>query len=401
MKVANVAERIRNFNSTRDPSFLSLKYKLMAESPFRFFRGSCHLFYEDLADFNHIPGSPATWLCGDLHLENFGVYKGDNRLVYFDLNDFDEAILGPAIHDLARITTSILLALDSPGGNHAENIDLAKIFLQAYSEVLSKGKARYIEQMTATGIIRSFLDKINERNHKDLVDKRTYKKGNNRALKIDDKKLFALEKSLKKELADHFENWIEENQFLQHLYKVEDAACRIAGTGSIGVKRYLFLLKRRDSDKYLLIDMKQAMPSSLHPFIKSRQPSWATEAERIAAIQYRMQNVPPSLLSSTTFKNDSYVVKEMQPSEDKIDLMMVGSRIKEISLVARDFALLTSSAQLRSSGRQGSVIADDLIAFGRSGGWQKAVLDYAIDYAEKVKTDYQFFTKEWKNGFFN
>ena len=37
-------ERIISFNQNRDARFLPMKYKLMASSAFRFFRGSCHLF---------------------------------------------------------------------------------------------------------------------------------------------------------------------------------------------------------------------------------------------------------------------------------------------------------------------------------------------------------------------
>src|ERR1700730_17049882 len=109
----SVSERIRTFNAQLIPDKVQLKYKLMAADVFRFFRGTCHLFYEDLSNQSLIPGTPAVWMCGDLHLENFGSYKGDNRLVYFDLNDFDESILGPASWELARIITSILVAFDS------------------------------------------------------------------------------------------------------------------------------------------------------------------------------------------------------------------------------------------------------------------------------------------------
>ena len=39
-----------------------------------------------------------------------GVYKGDNRLAYFDLSDFDEATLAPFTLDLLRFVTSIHVA---------------------------------------------------------------------------------------------------------------------------------------------------------------------------------------------------------------------------------------------------------------------------------------------------
>ena len=67
----------------------------MRKSAFAFLRATCHLFYEDLPKSPLLRKVPPVWACGDLHLENFGSYKGDNRLVYFDLNDFDEALLAP------------------------------------------------------------------------------------------------------------------------------------------------------------------------------------------------------------------------------------------------------------------------------------------------------------------
>lgn len=76
MRRSSVAERIRHFNNGRDAKRLKLKYKAMRKGPFPFFRGTCHLFYEDWpteAPLNH---APLAWLCGDLHLENFGTYKG-------------------------------------------------------------------------------------------------------------------------------------------------------------------------------------------------------------------------------------------------------------------------------------------------------------------------------------
>ncbi|MEP6549976.1 MAG: DUF2252 family protein, partial [Gemmatimonadales bacterium] len=86
--------RIDRFNSGREPERLALKYREMCKSPFSFFRGSAHLFWEDLATRKGVlPNSPLVWACGDLHLENFGSFQSNNGLAYFDLNDFDEAAL--------------------------------------------------------------------------------------------------------------------------------------------------------------------------------------------------------------------------------------------------------------------------------------------------------------------
>src|SRR4051794_5174641 len=109
----DISERITGFNRGRLPGLLPLKYDAMAENFFRFYRGTNHIFFEDLAKNNQLPSSPLAWICGDLHLENFGSYKSSNRLVYFDLNDFDDALLGPVSWELARMVTCIFGAFDS------------------------------------------------------------------------------------------------------------------------------------------------------------------------------------------------------------------------------------------------------------------------------------------------
>src|SRR5262245_2032658 len=110
MKVQRIVERIRQFNSGRSPQLLRLKYRAMRANVFAFFRGTCHLFYENWHLQSSLNHAPPVWSCGDLHLENFGSYKGDNRLIYFDVNDFDEAALAPCTWDVTRFLTSTLLA---------------------------------------------------------------------------------------------------------------------------------------------------------------------------------------------------------------------------------------------------------------------------------------------------
>ncbi|HEY2187158.1 MAG TPA: DUF2252 family protein, partial [Caldimonas sp.] len=89
--MANIVKQILRYNAGRDPERLAMKYRNMRGDAFIFLRATCHLFYAALPSEAVLRKAPAAWACGDLHVENFGSYKGDNRLVYFDLNDFDEA----------------------------------------------------------------------------------------------------------------------------------------------------------------------------------------------------------------------------------------------------------------------------------------------------------------------
>jgi uncharacterized protein (DUF2252 family) len=99
----DIAAEITAFNMGRDPERLNMKYRLMRASPFAFLRGTCHLFYKRLQAGGVLVQAPATWISGDLHVENFGSYKGDNRLVYFDINDFDESCLAPSLFEIVRL----------------------------------------------------------------------------------------------------------------------------------------------------------------------------------------------------------------------------------------------------------------------------------------------------------
>ena len=179
MKDRNVVERIVAFNRGRDPERLRLKYHAMRTSPLAFLRGTCHLFYAALPRSALLKKAPPAWISGDLHVENFGTYKGDNRQVYFDLNDFDEAALAPCTWDLLRLVLSVLVAAGSLGIRHKQRTALGKVLIDAYAEALAYGKARWVERETAEGVVRSLLDQVRHRNRKQFLDSRTEVRGGN------------------------------------------------------------------------------------------------------------------------------------------------------------------------------------------------------------------------------
>ena len=399
--MSTLHERITNFNKDRLPEIVQLKYKAMAQNVFVFFRGTCHLFYEDLSAAKELPPSPLTWICGDLHPENFGSFKGDDRQEYFDLNDFDEAMLAPAAWELVRMVTSIFVAFESLGLKEEEALRVARLFLETYTAVLKNGKALSIDSRTAAGVVEDFLNTVKKRKQKELLKQLAVLKNEKfKALLLDNRHL-AIEEGLKQELIAHISGLIKDHSFSADNFKVLDVVFRIAGTGSLGVKRYLFLLKNLDTKgKYLFLDMKQARPSSLKPYIKTSQPEWKSDAVRIISIQKRMQNVSPALLHCTVFKNETFVLKQMQPVADKINFVLLKDHYTEINKVATDMAMLTASAQLRSSGRQGSAIADDLVAFGGNNRWGESMIKYAQQYVRQVNNDYTAFISDFNKGLY-
>ncbi len=374
----------------------------MAESRFRFFRGSGHLFYEDLSKAEHFPVSPPAWICGDMHIENFGSFKGDNRQVYFDLNDFDEAILAPCLWEVVRMLTSILLAFEGLDLPKKEALNVTRQFIDVYAKTLAKGKTVNLDARTAEGIVNQFLLQVEKRRQKELLKKRTVlsKKGK-LLLSADYPKHTQLNTDLKAELLAHIDQYLNQRSTLLDDYRVQDVIFRLAGTGSLGVKRYVILLQNKaKSSKCLFLDMKQAAPSSLKPYLGLKQPVWQTEAERVITLKFRMQAVSPALLDSTLFKGDSFVLEEMQPSEDRIDFEQIKNNYKDINRVIVDMAVLAASSQLRSSGRQGSAIADELLTLGKNHAWHQPLLKYASAYAKQVKKDFNEYLTFYKKGAF-
>ncbi|WP_431295128.1 DUF2252 domain-containing protein [Pedobacter sp. P26] len=393
------SDKIKAFNKNRLPSIVKLKYSAMLENAFRFYRGTCHLFYERIASLKTMPKSPIGWISGDLHLENFGSYKGNNKLVYFDLNDFDEAVKAPVLWEVVRLVTSIFIAFQTLEIDGEQAMNMAALFLKSYGTTLVGGKAMDLDPRTSKGITGDFLRRAERSSTNDLLQKRTLKKGRKLQLDTSDERHFKLKKELKVQLISHMEKWLSNNSDSPYNYRVKDVVYRLAGTGSLGQKRYLFLLKSmRKKDRYLLIDMKQAYPSSISPYFDIPQPKWENEAQRIVSAQKRMQHVSASLLSTATFKGEDYVIQELQPVKDTLKFKLIKEEYRKLYQVIDDMGMLTASSQLRSSGMDGSATKDELKAFAIKTGWQKQILNIATEQAALVCADYGAFQQDYRNG---
>lgn len=393
----DIVSAIALFNRGRDPERLARKYKAMQKDALGFFRGTCHLFCEDWPQSDALNKTPAVWVCGDLHIENVGTYKGDNRLVYFDIADFDESILAPCAWDLARLATSALIAAKVRGLKRKQARELCDVFLRAYTFALKDGKARWIERATAVGPIGSLLRNLEGRSRAALVGERTEPGSANSKLLIDGKHTLAISDGDRKRVKGFMREFGKECGN-PRFFKALDVARRIAGTGSLGLERYTILLAGRGTPAgRFLLDLKAARPSALAPYVKQQQPRWSSEAERIVAIERRMQAVAPALIHPVSIDSTSYVLRELMPTEDKLDLKgWKGSR-EGLDLLARDLGYLVAWSQLRSGGRDGSAIIDELIAFANERRWRKSVLAYAEKYADTAWRDWKAFRKAYED----
>jgi uncharacterized protein (DUF2252 family) len=393
----DIPDRIERFNAGREPERLALKYREMCKSPFSFFRGSAHLFWEDLsAKKGALPGSPTVWACGDLHLENFGSFLGNNGLSYFDLNDFDDAALAQSNWELSRFVTSIYVAAPALGFSRANANGLVNLFLDAYRTALGHGKAHLVERDTASGMVKTLLEQVKRRKRKLLIESRTSWKKGRRRLRIDGKHTLPATDDQRRDVA----RWLGKfarSQSDPSFFSVLDVARRVAGVGSLGLDRYVVLvLGDGGRDGNAIIDAKWPAPSSLARFDKVRQPRWKSEPDRVVAVEQRMQGTTPALLDAVKIGSGGYVLRELQPSKDRLTLKDARGRAGRLRSVISTMARVTAWAQLRSGGRQGSAVADDLIAFADDSGWQRSLVEYGRLYASKVERDYKVFVRTQK-----
>jgi len=390
--MASAIKRIDEYNAGIPAPLHELKWKAMQESPFRFFRGTAHLFAEDFVKLYKYKPKVKSWICGDMHFENFGSYKGENRLVYFDLNDFDEAILAGPEPEICRFLTSVIIAA---GQMKVAAISLHKTLhdiMVAYTTTLQKGKSLMMEVEVAHGEFKKYFEHVATLDRQSFIAKRTVKVKGALHLKSDSVHFMQLDDSRKAKVYESISGLLENNERFHHLV-FEDAAFRIAGTGSLGLERYCVLCYSKKKGKRYLIDVKEARRSCFSDLIKIKQPRFRNDAERVNMAGYLLQFNAPAFVSSVNIDGKWFMVKELQLETDKMSLQDFGSDFISFSIVAKEMAVLMAYAHLRSSGHLGASPADDLMKFGEKHQWQKDIIEISGELAKKNNKYYKEFTK--------
>ena len=390
---STVRERVEAFNAGRDPARLQLKYAAMRRDAFGFLRGSCHLFYEDLKP-SSLPRAPLVWCSGDLHLGNFGTYKGDNRLSYFDINDFDEACLAPATWDLVRFLSSVIVSGHCLSMNGKTVTALMRAFLESYTAALHQRKARWVERATAQGMIRTLLLRVKKRNRKEFLNTRTTLLNGRRRLLLDGKRALALGRG-ERAMLQEFMAKFAAKQAQPEFFRLEDAARRIAGTGSLGLDRFVLLVAGRGGvNGHFLLDLKYQPGSCVVLHHHLPQPAWASEAERVAMTQHDVQAVPPALLCAVRMDRKSWLMQELRPTTDRLNIDSGRDDLAGLANAFRTLGDVVAWGNLRAAGWRGSAGAEEVIAFGNQRGWAADLLEVARDRARCTLEQWREFSEQ-------
>ena len=365
-------------NRTKIDALLrDLKRQKMAASPFAFYRGSGFEFYTAwLKPLLALP-APIVWLNGDLHLENFGTYRGDNRLTYFDIGDFDDSCRGPATIDLLRFLTGIILAARDMKIGMKEGEELARHALTRYCAALVDGKARWQERRIAKGAIGELLRELEGRSQIDFLEKRTEVEKGSRLLRFDTGKALKIGGAEARQIIQAIRQFAADRAE-PDFFRVLDVAQRAAGLGALGRPRYAALIAGNGGlQGQALIDLKSQPGSILAPLLGKhgiKQPRWANHARRVVEVEYRLQAAAPAFLTEIAIAGKPYTFRELQPDQDKLEAERLRGDADRRAEAVGAMAELIAWAQLRASGWQGGATIDDLRAWGRARDWSRPLL---------------------------
>lgn len=399
----SVLDEIVNFNQSRKPKLVRIKYERMNANPFGFFRGTDHLFAWHWPAFKPADVGPSVLSGGDLHLENFGAYAADDGEYFFDINDFDEALVAPCSLDLVRCTTSILLASDLWQLTPIQAAAIALVFLDHYRLAITKAiETRTIGEVSSgsgAGPIWDLLGETALADQKKLLDRLTrVKKSGERQILRDPSKFPKAGKKKVEAIRKAVERYGRKKKAVK-AYEVLDVTGRIAGTGSLGLRRYTVLIAGGgEPDTNRLIDIKEAAPSALLSCTDGRQPaSGNSEAHRVVNAQRQLQARPTRGLDVLAVEKRWYRMREMVPDENRSRLDRLHhepGKLREAVAVAGE---LTAWSQLRGCKVAGEDRTAELVRW-TTGPALDGVLAAAVRCADRTIQDYQVFHRAYAEG---
>lgn len=334
-----VIQAITGNNRTLDATARSRKFAAMAESPYRFFRGTSHLFWQDMyndwrfALFGAVPGSQ-TWIQGDAHVYNFGAFANHDGEVIYGLDDFDDAIVSDYQYDLWRLAVSLVLDIRANGQFHDKACRKAlECLADSYLETATCYQVDDMEQEvhftedTARKPLNAFLAKVaKKKGRKRMLNKWTrLQKNGKRVFDAGHPKLRRLSPVARKQFLQAFEAYRQtRGEGRDSFYRIKDVIRRIrAGTGSLGTQRFYALIEGEDGsqDDDIILDIKQQDGPSLLSAMTDQERQayrqvYANEGIRHEEAFRAMAEHPDRYLGWLEMEETVFSVRERSPFKD-------------------------------------------------------------------------------------
>ena len=132
---------------------LDRKHKRMASSSFMFLRATYYRWARKIEEWSpELSDAPHILAVGDVHTENFGIWRDKEGRLVWGINDFDEAAPMPYIFDLVRLAASARLAPGLP----LTSAQVSAAILDGYKRGLKKPRPTLLAERKAW--MRPLLD---------------------------------------------------------------------------------------------------------------------------------------------------------------------------------------------------------------------------------------------------
>jgi uncharacterized protein (DUF2252 family) len=401
------------------------KFRKMSAGAFPFYRGSAAVYYTDLAGEAPDPfvtkEASRIWIQGDLHAENFGSYLDSTGRLIFDVNDFDEAYVGPYIWDVKRFTTSLALI----GYDKALSDDQIRALISDFVDSYTGQVKRFAESLddktfaltldNTQGVVKDVLVAARQQTRLALLDNLTEINDGERKF-IRNKVNSTINDGTRAAVETTFKNYLQTLpqpvQPTGENYRIMDAtATQGFGIGSAGLRMYSLLLGGPDEtlDNDVILAIKQSRPSAVAIAVKDQniKDFFKNQGQR-AAISRRALQAPHAdqWLGYSELDGAGVLVSEVSPygaSPEWDDINKFDDLQQLVKDLGRVVAKIHCVSDEDSDQKLISGSADKAILAGFSGKeeqFTKAVTDWSEAYAQRTRDDHRLFADAFRNGKF-
>ncbi|MFF9014065.1 DUF2252 domain-containing protein [Streptomyces sp. NPDC014870] len=407
-----------------DPAAFRVKFRKMAGSAFAFYRGTACLFYADLE--SERPDGPyldertgRVWIHGDLHAENFGTYMDANGRLVFNVNDFDEAYVGPFTWDLKRLAASLALIGYAKALSDEQITELVRVYAAAYRErihALATGakddELPPFTLDTSEGPLLDALRVARSLTRFGLLDSMTEIREYERRFSSGGGSI-ELDAATRYKVLAAFDGYLEtlpESSLARpDSYRVKDVVGRRGiGIGSAGLPSYNILLEGNSDalENDVVIYMKQAQTPAVsrHVTDAAVRGYFQHEGHRTVISQRALQAHADPWLGWTELDGSGQLVAEVSPYAVDLDWSDIDDP-EEIAATVADLGRATATMHAAADDSSGHSLvpfsterAIDAAIAADEEGFAELLVDFAHGYGARARADHQIFVDLFRNG---
>ena len=414
LEARDIMAEIEQWNSDISAANKEIKFTKMATSPFIFYRATNHLFWQDFANDERLQqfgnSKTATWLQGDLHVENMGSFCTDEEDVIFDVNDFDETMVADYQYDLWRLAVSVVLVAREHSYDEATTGQIVDTLTESYLDTLGsycdnddEEKIVYSVENTR-GPVREFLEKVAKKKTRiKMLSKWTTDGRFNTTLE----KLEAVDESFKSSFEKAWPNYGKslsgslKFEKEKKYFKVKDVAKRLlAGTGSLGTPRYYILIegKSKSLEDDRILDMKRQSEPTALSFIEEQAKVKSQNPAHRHCIGYdALTKDTDDHLGYVELADGWYSIRERSPKKETYPSEEL-TTAEHFMALAKEWGKVVATAHARAD----KDFEDEIIDYqfekkvgkltdGKIDEFKALVRQIATDYASQVAVDWETF----------